>query len=151
MSTVTKTKIKRKAQYTIPRAKHIALAGEVVENVRRKEPLTNAQMLKIAGYADATVAGGVYKPFTTQGFQTALRNIGATEEKLASVINDAMDAKAGNWFKGEHTESEHADHSIRLRAADQLAELTGAKITKIQLQSVNVQVDASDVLGELGL
>jgi hypothetical protein len=134
-----------------PRAVHLRLASEVVENAKRKEPLTNGQLLTIAGYAKGTIRGAPFQPFTSQGFQTALRNIGATEERLASVINDAMQAKAGNWYKGEHTESEHADHAIRLRASEQLAELTGAKITRIELKSVNIQVDKEDLMGELGI
>ena len=148
---MVKEKTKKKIKPFTPQIRHVRLAAEVVENMKRPKPLTNGELLGLAGYMPGTVAAGVAKTFSSQSFQTALRNIGATEDKLARVVNEAMDAKAGNWFKGEHTESEHADHAIRLRAADQLAELTGAKITKIQLHSVNVQVDMADVLGELGI
>lgn len=55
-------------------------------------------------------------PYVKNGLQSmldALENAGATDEKHARVINEAMDAKTG----------EEADHGIRLKAAEQRAKL----------------------------
>jgi hypothetical protein len=146
--TLTKTKPKQQIK---PTQRHKRLAAEVIENTTRTKPLTRKQLLTLSGYSASTADATPSKPFTSQGFQVALREAGATEDKMARVVNEAMDANAGAWFKGEYHESTSADHAIRLRAADQLAELTGAKITKIQVQSVNVNLDASDLAAMMGL
>lgn len=123
----------------------------MVENAKREIPLTKKQLLVLSGYGMSTIEKTPFKPFESKGFQVALREAGATEEKMARVVNEAMDAKNGAWFKGHYNESDAPDHAIRLRAADQLAELTGAKITKIQVQSVNVNLDSADLASMLGI
>ncbi len=148
-STATKTVTKR--QNIRPTQRHKRLAAEVVENTKREKPLTRTQLLTLAGYSHGTIDGTPSKPFTSQGFQKALAEAGATPDKMARVVNEAMDARAVVTYRGEARESEAPDHSIRLRAADQLADLTGAKITKVQVQSVNVNLDGSDLLTALGL
>lgn len=127
------------------------LAAEVVENVKRKKPLTRTQLLMLSGYSRGTIDKTPSKPFTTQGFQNALAEAGATPDKMARVVNDAMDAKVVTVFRGHAEESATPDHAIRLRAADQLADLTGAKITKIQVQSVNVNLDGADLAKMMGI
>jgi hypothetical protein len=127
------------------------LAFETIANTKRKTPLSKKQLLVLSGYSKSTIEKTPFKPFSTQGFQLALQQAGATEEKLAKVVSEAMDAKTQTWFKGESIESNHVDHAIRLRAVDQLAELTGAKITKVQVQSVNLNLDASEIAALLSV
>ena len=102
-------------------------------------------------YSRGTVDKTPSKPFRTQGFQNALAEAGATPDKMARVVNEAMDARAVVTYRGEAKESDAPDHAIRLRAADQLADLTGAKITRVQVQSVNVNLDGGDLLAAMGL
>lgn len=145
------TKTTTKRQNIRPTQRHKRLAAEVIENTKRKKPLTRVQLLTLAGYSQGTIEGTPSKPFTAQGFQRALAEAGATPDKMARVVNEAMDAKVVTVFHGQAEESNAPDHAIRLRAADQLAELTGAKITKVQVQSVNVNLDGGDLLSALGL
>lgn len=140
-----------KAVKVRPTQKHKRLAAEVIQNTKREKPLTRTQMLMLSGYSRGTVDKTPFKPFTTQGFQLALREAGVTEDKMSRVIGEAMDAKVVTTFHGHAQESDAPDHAIRLRAADQLADLTGAKITKIQVQSVNVTLDGGDLAMMLGL
>ena len=142
----TKTAVRAGLQ---PTNKIMKLAEMAVANVKRKKPLSKKEMLVLAGYGKGTIKKTPFRPFSSQGFQVALQNMGATEEKLGRVISEAMDAKTQTWFKGESIESNHVDHAIRLRAVDQLAELTGAKITKVQVQSVNLQLDPADLAAML--
>lgn len=81
----------------------------------------------------------------------ALREAGVDESKMSRVVSEAMDAKVITTFHGEARETDAPDHAIRLRAADQLADLTGAKITKIQVQSVNVNLNSDDLAQMMGL
>lgn len=140
-----------KAVKVRPTQRHKRLAAEVIENARREKPLTKKELLVLSGYSPSTIEATPFKPFTSQGFQLALREAGVTEDKMSRVIGEAMDAKVVTTFHGHAQESDAPDHAIRLRAADQLADLTGAKITKIQVQSVNVTLDAGDLAAMLGL
>lgn len=148
-SVATKTTTKR--QNIRPTQRHKRLAAEVIQNARREKPLTQTQLLMLSGYSRGTIDKTPSKPFTTQGFQNALVEAGATPDKMARVVNDAMDARAAATYRGQVIESDAPDHAIRLRAADQLADLTGAKITRVQVQSVNVNLDGGDLLAALGL
>lgn len=145
---MTKTATKREVR---PTQRHKILAAEVIENSKREKPLSKKQLLVLSGYSPSTIEATPFKPFTAQGFQKALAEAGATPDKMARVVNDAMDAKVVTVFRGQAEESSTPDHAIRLRAADQLADLTGAKITKIQVQSVNVNLDGADFASMLGL
>lgn len=149
MPSATKTTPKRR--YVRPREQHKKLAAAVIENTKREKPLSRTQLLMLTGYSRGTIEKTPSKAFTSQGFQNALAEAGVTPDKMARVVNEAMDAKVVTVFHGEAQESNAPDHAIRLRAADQLAELTGAKITKVQVQSVNVNLDGGDLLSALGL
>lgn len=140
-----------KALNVRPTQKHKRLAAEVIQNTKREKPLTRTQMLMLSGYSRGTVDKTPFKPFTTQGFQVALREAGVDESKMSRVVSEAMDAKVITTFHGEARETDAPDHAIRLRAADQLADLTGAKITKIQVQSVNVNLNSDDLAQMMGL
>lgn len=127
------------------------LATMVMERIANGDEVARSELLGLSGYSPKTIDKSPHIPFTSQGFQKALAEAGATPDKMARVVNEAMDAKTVVTYKGHAEESEAPDHAIRLRAADQLADLTGAKITKIQVQSVNVNLDGADFAAMLGL
>lgn len=127
------------------------LAAAVMERIANGDEVARSELLGLAGYSPKTIDKMPHLPFTSQGFQKALAEAGATPDKMARVVNEAMDAKVVTVFHGEAQESDAPDHAIRLRAADQLADLTGAKITRVQVQSVNVNLDGGDLLAAMGL
>lgn len=122
-----------------------------MERVASGDEVARSELLGLAGYSHKTIDKTPSRPFTSQGFQLALREAGVDESKMSRVVSEAMDAKVITTFHGHAQESDAPDHAIRLRAADQLADLTGAKITKIQVQSVNVSLDTADLVAMLGL
>lgn len=127
------------------------LAAAVMERIKSGDEVARSELLGLVGYSAKTIDKMPHIPFSSQGFQRALAEAGATPDKMARVVNEAMDARNGAWFKGSFHESDAPDHAIRLRAADQLADLTGAKITKIQVQSVNVNLDGADLAKMMGI
>lgn len=123
----------------------------VMAKIASGDEVARTEMLGFAGYGKGTLEKTPSRPFTSQGFQLALREAGVDESKMSRVVSEAMDAKVITTFHGEARESDAPDHAIRLRAADQLADLTGAKITKIQVQSVNVNLNGDDLAKMMGL
>jgi hypothetical protein len=73
----------------------------LVENSRKDKPEPIGKVLQAAGYSKASAI----KPSQltrSQGFIAIMEKIGATDEKLAEVLNDGLNAKA--YVKTERVE-----------------------------------------------
>lgn len=83
--------------------------------------------------------------FCAKGVREALIAKGITPEKLITPATDALQAKQGSWYQGEYYENDAPDHAMRMKGADQLAEILGLKKTVVENRNVNVNVDFQDI------
>ena len=139
---------KPKQQVTVRQRR---LADAIVKDAKSEKPLSRTELLRVAGYSPSTSAAGVQKAFTSQGLQVALAERGVTVDKVARVLDDALDADQGAWFKGQYQTTDKADHAIRLRAVDQFADVMGMKSQRLRVESVNVTLDSADIAALLGI
>lgn len=77
--------------------------------------------------------------------QAKLQEYGFTQEKVAKVIEEAANANVVSVFHGEVTESDVADHKVRMQAVSLLGDFTGTKKSTIEKKVVNINVDSGDL------
>ena len=131
---------------------HVALAEQVAEVAKTGKKMTKKQMLLNAGYALSMSKRPISaQPWSSEGFKQALAERGIDMSEIARTLEHAKKANIATIFRGVATESDVPDHSIRLKAIDQLAEYTGLKKHHVQVTSVNVDVKPEDALDLLGL
>lgn len=79
--------------------------------------------------------------------QQALKRQGATYDKAARVVSEAMDAKVMATFEGNVTESDKPDHKARVQAARVTADLMG--LTERYAGSANASTVTLTLAGPL--
>ncbi len=118
---------------------------KLAEEVKKQPDDQRAYLLARAGYSDASIKGSSTELYTSKGFHNALVSLGVTPEKILSPSLAALDATQTATYKGQIFASDLPDHNIRLKAADQLADILGIKKQVIEQRTINVNVDGSEV------
>lgn len=142
---------KKSNENTKPTERQRRVAKMLIENEKAEKPKTQTQILRDAGYAEATAATKPGIVVASPGVRKALAEWGFTPERVNHVLNEALDAKQGAWFKGEYHTSDEADHKVRLAATSTLGDFAGIKKYQVEQRSVNVNIDGKDLADMLGL
>jgi len=127
------------------------LAHEILEAASRGENVTRTELVRRAGYAPSMADRAVGRIWDSEGLQNALAELGVTPQKMVKVLDDGMQAKVVTVFHGEAFETQAPDHSIRLKAIDQLADVMGLKKMTVEQRNINVNLDGDDLLSAIGL
>lgn len=127
------------------------LAEIVVEESVKKRGRSKKDMMLEAGYSLHSARADANRAFTSEGFKHALAELGGTQEKIAKVFLDAMQAKVVSVYRGEAHETDVPDHKTRLAAADKLGDFTGQKSINIKQQAVHLHASVGELDGMLGL
>ncbi|RMD52272.1 hypothetical protein D6827_00340 [Candidatus Parcubacteria bacterium] len=120
--------------------------AKVVANAPLKDISNKSKLLR-----EANLRENRYELFTSNSFRRALKEYHIDDEKIASVLKDALDAKQSAWYRGELVTSDEPDHKTRLEAVNKIAELTGLKRTVIESKNLNVNLSPEEILETLGL
>ena len=107
---------------------------------------TKEALLIKVGYTPASAQAKSGDIFSSKGLQQALANLGVTADKLLKPASDALEATQGAWYQGKFYKSDDPDHNIRLKGADQIAEVLGIKKTIVENRNTNVNVDYTDIV-----
>lgn len=125
--------------------KQMLVAQAVVEG--KLQTTAKNLLLASAGYSPAIANKNPADVFTSVGFKKALIALGITPEVIAQPAIEALEATKGSFYQGEYYETEKPDHLVRLKGAEQLAELVGAKKVINENHNINVNVDFEDIAG----
>ena len=142
-----KVKTKRKGT----KALHVALAKEVAQDLKDGGQKTRRELMENAGYSKASADSNQRKVYTSEGFRRELAKQGFTEELKAKVFQEAAQANIVTIFKGQATETDVADHKIRMQAISLAGDFTGDKKTVHEVKSINVNLKDADIAQFLGL
>ena len=125
------------------------LAEAVVENLSKPkgEKLNKTDLLKYAGYTEASAKSTMMELYSTKGFIEALNQRGVVPADLVNVAKGAMQAKKGSFFRGEYKESEYTDHDTALKGAHFVADVLGLKKVVNENRNINVNIDKDDLAG----
>jgi len=127
------------------------LAHEILRAAEKGEDVTRTELVRRAGYAPSVANAHVGRVWDSRGVQEALAKVGVTPEKVMKVLDDAMVAKVVTVFHGDARETDAPDHAIRLRAADQIADVVGLKKMTIEQRNINVNMEMDELNAMLGL
>ena len=110
----------------MPTTKQKKLAEQIVNNSKLEKPIGAGQMLENVGYAK-TLVKQPKKIIETEGVQTALANLGFTEENAKTVVSEIL------------LNPETKDND-RLKAAEQVFKVHGSYAPE-KRQSLNLNVE----------
>ena len=130
---------------TRERLRHQRFAAAVIENEKNGGKELVSSIARAVGYGGKTSADQIARIFSTQGVRQSFLDLGYDPSKMLSAGADALGAKKGAFFRGQYTEVEAPDHSVRLQGANFLADVLGMKKQVIENQNVNVNIDAKDI------
>jgi hypothetical protein len=132
-----------------------ALAYEVIKASEGGELPTKADLLRRAGYTESVAQKGKTNPngtpWTSEAFRETLANSGFTVQKLNKIYEDASQANVVAVFQGEANETNVPDHAMRLKAAKDIAELSGLHVKRTQSVNVNIDTNAEEMSALLGI
>jgi len=126
------------------------LARIAIKEAKNPSGKTKKQMMLEAGYSISSAQSRATRAFEGNGFKTALTKFGFTQDKINKVFDEAAQAKTVVTYKGDAIETDAPDHKTRLQAVSLLGDFTGQKIKNINVQSVNVNLNAEDMMDMLG-
>lgn len=116
-----------------------AIASGEAQNDNKKN------ILRRLGYAEVSATKQTAELFTAKGVQNALISMGITPEKLLKPAVDALQANQTTAYQGEIYQSDVPDLTLRMKGADQIAEILGLKKQVIEQRTVNVNVEFEDI------
>ena len=112
-----------------PSAKQKRLLELITENHSTPKPM--GKLMIEAGYSPQTAV--VPSQITeSPSFIQLMNQSGLTDEKINQRLNEALDANRVDSIKGESYQTDIPDHSIRLKAIDQVVKLKGHTTEKAQ-------------------
>src|SRR3990172_6691780 len=117
------------------------LANEIMNAANIRENVTRTELVRRAGYAPSMADRAVGRIWDSEGLQNALAEMGITPQKMVKVLDDGMQAKVVTVFHGDAHETNAPDHSIRLKAIDQLADVMGLKKMTVEQRTINVNLE----------
>lgn len=130
-------------------------AAILARYIEAGEPVTKAQIMREAGYSPSTIhRGGANSgktPWTAEAFRDSLAKSGLGLDKIQKVLNDAMEANTIAVYQGEAKETDAPDHSIRLKAVKQIADISGLTVKRTASVNVDIQADAGEASKLLGI
>lgn len=132
-----------------------ALAYEVIKASEGGELPSKAELMRRAGYAPSTADRGKSKsngtPWTSEAFREVLSSSGFTVQKLNKIYEDASQANVVAVYQGEANETNVPDHAMRLKAAKDIAELSGLHVKRTQSVNVNIDTNTDEMRELLGI
>ena len=137
------------------RSKHLLQNRLVAETIKQaNDPMdlrTKAEIMLAAGYSSRTVEKKSSAIWSAEGVQEAFAAAGLSPQFMSKIYGEAGKANVVTVFHGDAQETDAPDHSIRLRAADQIADVMGLKKMTIEQRTINVNLGGDELMASLGL
>ena len=120
-------------------SKHKILAKNIKDKIENGEEFKITEEIESVGYSRSMARTQSARIMSTEGFKQALLEVGMLDQGK-KVLDEAMQAQQGAWYKGKFYKEADPDHQTRLKALSLLGDFTGSKITRIEQKSVNVNL-----------